>query len=42
VLIRIAPGLCVERPFCELLVEAVFTPVLVFLFVRAMRGGWGH
>jgi hypothetical protein len=30
----------VERPLRELLIEAIGAPLLVFVFWKAMRGGW--
>jgi len=30
----------VERPLRELIVEALGAPILVFVFLKAMCGGW--
>lgn len=30
----------VERPARELLIEALGAPLLLFVFLKAMRGGW--
>lgn len=40
--VRIGPNRYVERPFWELLVEAILTPIFILAFMRSMRGGWGH
>lgn len=30
----------VDRPVRELLIEALGAPLLLFVFLKAMRGGW--
>ena len=32
----------VERPMRELIIEALFVPVLLVMFVRGLSRGWGH